>query len=372
MKSCERVVIIVAVVTLVGRIAAAGSLSKVWDFNTGDVAGTGTSASSVPLGVFALSFSPDGEHIVAVVGRSRREEFILALGASAPQTNRKRLDINPQIWELDPYMYDRLSWSTSGQHLVLGRMIVNLSNGNVCSLPEGDGFFFVGPSEVVGRELKTKTTIRLSFFDLDCHGTHTLDLGSGWDLYDASAERGLLCLWQFSYTGVYAQQVVSIMDAGTNKILRRLPLPPAETAPSVTMQRFADNGKAVCGVGGRDWRRTVRCEDVDTGREIGAAKGYTALDVRTALRAKRAILSDYGRKLDGDLQWVEGSLKKRAVWDFGTGKELVSWRPKSQTLYSGEPRPYSDTGPYRFAISPDGEYVVEGGAGTLSLYKIEP
>ena len=92
-------------------------------------------------------------------------------------------------------------------------------------------------------------------------------------------------------------------------------------------------------------------------------------------------MSDYGRRLDGDLQWDVGSLKKRVVWDFGTGQELASWHPKSQALYLGEPKavsvgrhagPYWETGPYRAAISPDGRYVAEGGAGTLSLYKIEP
>jgi hypothetical protein len=52
----------------------------------------------------------------------------------------------------------------------------------------------------------------------------------------------------------------------------------------------------------------------------------------------------------------------------------MSWRPRFQDVISGfaplnaVPRPE----PYCFAISPDGEYIIEGGAGILTLYKIEP
>lgn len=248
MKDLRRVVIIAAVVTLIGE-AAAGSLHKIWDFN----AGNGMAVSGVPLGVFALSFSPDGQRVVAVAGHSVHEEFILVLYASAPQTNPKRLDVNPQTLEETP------SWSSAGQHFVLGRAIVDSSNGTTCSLPEGREFFFVGPAQVAGQQSEPT---RLSFFDSDCHASGTSEFGKYWDVYDASAERRLLCIWQHSYTGVYSR-----------------------------------------------------------------------------------------------------------------------WHPKSQALYLGEPKavsvgkqtkPSLQIGPYRVAISPDGEYVAEGGAGTLSLYKIEP
>ena len=63
-------------------------------------------------------------------------------------------------------------------------------------------------------------------------------------------------------------------------------------------------------------------------------------------------------------------LKRRVVFDFMTGRELGAWRPEIQ--------PY-DVGiePVRkrllpFTISPDGQYVAEGGNGIIRLYKIEP
>lgn len=158
-----------------------------------------------------------------------------------------------------------------------------------------------------------------------------------------------------------------VVDAVSKKVFRRLPW----WGPV----RFADNGKVVCGIGGSEWHQVARCMELDTGTQIATTKGWTALDIRTGVRARRAVLSDYGRKLDWiDSFWYVGALKKRVVWDFGTRRELVSWHPKSQTVLLGA-FPNATVGhpqPYRFAISPDGGYVVEGGAGVVTLYRIEP
>jgi WD40 repeat protein len=368
-RTWGRVVIIVAAVTLIGRIAAAGGLRKVWDFNTGDGVRDGTGGSGAALGVFALSFSPDGQSIAAVVGRSAGDEFVLILDAGAPQANNKRLNVNPRIWGLDSTFPNQLSWSPSGQQLLLGRTIVELSNGNTCSLPEGimpPEFLFAGPTQVAGKQWKP---MRLSFFDLDCHATAQVDFGNDlWQIYGASADRGLLLIWQqHRHSAGSIQRVVSLLEAGSKKIIRELPWPDGE--------RFAYSSDGVCGVGGRDWHRTVSCVDVDTDKQLAVTTGWNAPDIQTALHARRAVLSDYSRRLDWiDGVWRVGSLKKRVVWDFGTGKELASWHPKSQSVFMGA-YPITDVGhaqPFQFAISPDGEYVVEGGAGVLTLYKIEP
>jgi hypothetical protein len=80
-------------------------------------------------------------------------------------------------------------------------------------------------------------------------------------------------------------------------------------------------------------------------------------------------LSHYGWGIDWeDFRTKTGALKKRVIWDFGTGRELASWKPKWQRLGSADELEE----PYKFAISPDGNYVLEGGDGVLTLYKIEP
>ncbi len=61
---------------------------------------------------------------------------------------------------------------------------------------------------------------------------------------------------------------------------------------------------------------------------------------------------------------------KRVIWDFASGKELASWKSKAQEFCIIEGRPIKRD--YCFDISPNGEYIVEGGAGVLSLYRIKP
>jgi hypothetical protein len=58
------------------------------------------------------------------------------------------------------------------------------------------------------------------------------------------------------------------------------------------------------------------------------------------------------------------------VWDFGSDKPIVSWKPRTQRVNAYPNR--QTRFDYQFAISPDGEYIVEGGAGSLSLYRIVP
>ncbi len=205
--------------------------------------------------------------------------------------------------------------------------------------------------------------MHLSEFDLNCRAIGEVDLGSDlWNIFDASPERGLLLLYWQHYHGVGSiEWELSAWDADTQKVRRHFP--PLEDA------RFAEGGKTVCGVSGVEWRRTVECVDVDTGNQLAVSKGWQAPRIETATRAKRAILSDYSRKLDWiDGVWREGPLQKRTIWDFGARELLTSWRPKWQRAKLGV---FSST-PYSCAISPDGDYLVEGGSGIVTLYKIEP
>jgi len=107
----------------------------------------------------------------------------------------------------------------------------------------------------------------------------------------------------------------------------------------------------------------------DLKRALGATANWSSPDVRMAIHGSRLVISDYSRKfnlIDG--VWALGSLRKRVVWDFRSKKDLVRWKPGTQQALSYA----STTQPYRYDISPDGQYIIEGGAGTLSLYRIEP
>jgi hypothetical protein len=362
LKLKSKLVILLAIAA-VGRMAAAGRLEKVWEVPVTETGVTGRRSSD--YAVYALSFAPDGHSIAAIVGRSWREESVLIMDSAAPTTNTKRLAINPAIDEWDPTNYAPILWTTSGQHIVLGHTLDRLSDGASCSLPPLVPAFFLTGSTLAG--LVWLPHRHFALFGLDCQPTGTLEIPADGGILDASAERGLLCVRRPGEGGDLPATGVAwdVIDIKSGTSLHR--------PPPLYQARFADGGKLICGTGGEKWHQSVSCWDVDSGREISTSSKFTYVDLRTASQARRGVLSDYGRKLDWfiDWFWYPGSLKKRSVWDLETGTEIVSWRPKTQSVLLQE-RPYKPVEqPYRFAISPDGAYVVEGGAGLVSLYRIK-
>jgi hypothetical protein len=358
-----------------------GSLRKVWDYHVREIAGPGN--SETPLGIFALGFSRNGQRIVAVVGRSSSEESVLVIDSRNPYSNTGRLAINPELWEQEPGAGNRrIEWSLSDQHVILAGRIVNISDGGGCALPSGVfAAKFSGPNQVVAYQLKPS---RISFFDLECRPV------SGWALpdgefveaLDASAERGLVFVTQHKLAHAHITEVVdAVIDVASRKVLRQLPTWREATAsvqipPNYLFPKFAESGRTFCGMRGDTWHRVVVCSEVDTERSLNTTESWNDPDVRTALRAPRIVISDYSKKLDFiDFFWYPGLARQRIVWDYRIGKELVRWKPKMQDafiqvsplVHPSNPKSY----PYSFDISPDGEYIVEGGAGIVSLYRIE-
>jgi hypothetical protein len=137
---------------------------------------------------------------------------------------------------------------------------------------------------------------------------------------------------------------------------------------------FADSGKTVCQGGNvlQSDRAPARCRNVDTAKEIGETLKNGVDPIAAAARGTRVVVSDYQRiKIPFDYEY-RSTFKGRFVWDFGTGKELASWMPESETYQNVFTPTKQVTELFRFDISPDGQYVAEGGSGIIRLYKIEP
>lgn len=355
MKSSRRVVLLAMAVTIVGINGAAASLRKKWAFNISGQPGNASAAALPAIEVYAVSFSPNGRRIAASIGPAGREA-VLVIDAMSPESNPTRIDINPTGQERTSP--SPLSWSPSGTHILVGRRVIELLGGQTCLLPPRDfteSKFMAGA--IVARQQQPR---RLRSLDLSCRATADIDLGNDlWNIFDVSPNRGLLLVWWQHYIGpASVDWDLSLVAGETGKSVKRLPL--------LAGARFLDDGRIICGVQGAQWHRTVECLDADTARPLAKTREWNAPQIQTARSAKRAIVSDYRRKFDWiDLVWRVGSLKNRTVWDFATGASLVSWRPKTQAASMGPL-------PFEVSLSPNGDFLLEGGEGVLSLYKIEP
>ena len=371
-------ILLLAVIPAAADMTDVPGMERLWELKVGEVGGGPSGQPAGEISVFYLSFSPDGRHLAAVVGRSSSEQYILILDAAEPGKNSRRVDINPGM------RYDRSrgdSWSPSGEQIILGSTLIRVSDGTSCALPGNSwsGHFFVGSNQVAGYGYS-----RVEFFGPDCQEAGTWEVDRIDAVFDASAERGLVCIkqwvderwsqgekeWTPSSKGQWS---IAVLGINTRTMVRRLPRPRWED-PCVL---FADSGRILCEARSGIFSSTVKYWEVDTGREIASTKGKPVIDFRTALRASRGVLSDYTAAryyvpLPGDWVPAEPSARpRRVVWDFGSGKKLVSWRSRFQAVAEKEGQK-PEKQPYRFALSPDGEHIAEGGEGVLALYRIRP
>jgi hypothetical protein len=269
-------------------------------------------------------------------------------------------DDNESGWR-SPYF----GWSPSGEIVYASGTVVRLTGGRTCSLPARSTF--ISNDRAVTRNQPSHGPLSIfTFYDAGCNDQEKWDAPHDWSIVAAAPDRGLLSIEERTERGVEN----FIFDALRKEVLRH---GSGEDAPH---GEFADSGRALCSGGDvvKAERVPATCWDVETGNKIGQTpKANAGFALATAAHAKRVVVSDYKRmKVPFDHEYG-ATFQGRVVWDFGSGKELVAWRPESQSYadpFLTLPKPV--TGPFRVAISADGEYIAEGGNGIIRLYKIEP
>ena len=255
-----------------------------------------------------------------------------------------------------------IMWSPNGDAVVVSTTLVHLGRA-ICRLPEGSSGGFLDSLHIFARLFGPREPTVYRFFGTDCA---PLDTTSPWNhgepslIDDISIDRGFVCIRRV------LDSAISIIAPFSGKTVQRW-----ETHQLYSGSRFADSGKAICGGDGSGADEKIRiplqCLDVDTGRVIAEAQSISGGAISTSERASRVLADDIAR---GQIPfgYEHGTvLKRRVIWDFKTRKEVVSWGPRTQSY-----KEFDSKEPFRSAISPDGQYVVEGGSGVLRLYKIEP
>jgi hypothetical protein len=337
--------------------APAGDLTKVWEMRLSEL--KGSKITDAAAHIFSVSFSPDGHHLATVVrGRQRGMEILAVVDIDSPREGFQMTEYEGPVGvdEFGP----SISWSSAGEALAAPEVFQDFRQPG-CVLEHTIRAVYYDADRVVDLQPGFPTSDLLSF-DGHCNAVGSWKIEGQWQLFDGSVERHLVTL---ANALPKAAQII-VVDPDRRMIVNRWPL----EQPSGGGGLFADNGKAVCGLDGTGKQGVAHCWDLDSGRELGrTSSGNPHIPMATALRARRVILSHYGWRIDFEAWETEvGDLHRRVVWDFGTGKEIASWKPRYQDDVSRPARKE----PYRFAISPDGRMVAEGGSGLLTLYRIGP
>jgi hypothetical protein len=266
-------------------------------------------------------------------------------------------------------------WSASSEVIIAGRSVIHLGSGETCELPLDLGHGFVSPHRIVSQAIPAQQMnisndpTELDFFDDNCRHLDKWEPEPGFFVDDVSFERGMLVGYVRRASISVRPTNYLVLDAGARKIVAKWPWPEAGGEA-----RFANFGRAICLATTPDGPKRVplRCLDVGSGRVISeAAKINGGAPIFTADHASLIIADDTrGVRLPfGERGTI---FERRVVWDFQTGKELLSWRPDTQLYLDTRIRPpLVVKTPFNVAISPDGNYIAEGGNGTLRLYRIE-
>ena len=114
---------------------------------------------------------------------------------------------------------------------------------------------------------------------------------------------------------------------------------------------------------------TIACWDTDFEDRIAMAPANGGQPFATSSGSPRVVFSDY---LSVPTVLREDPLnifKDCVIWDFKTGRKVATWRPSFHKYLGDAARSLSYFA--KFAISPDGENVVQAGDGIVTYFHIQ-
>ena len=365
---------LLALAILYGQVplAHAGTLRRVWEIDLRKLVHAGEGSPEFP--VFAIRFSPDGRKLAVIADvyetHDGRRSRLLVSDVAHPTGNVQQFEVEFGILENEAGRGWALNfgWSPSSEIIYALGKVIHLSSGATCDLPN-QSVFISDDLAISARPYPPPlySSTQVTFFNSSCEERARWDVPEGWIISDVSMDRRLLSVLKETNNPTETERL--IVDPMGRKVLQRW----SENVGGAW--EFADGGKTVCQGGDvlQSDRAPARCRNVDTGKEIGETLDTNGVEpIATASQARRLVASDYRRKkIPFDYEY-QTTFKGRFVWDFGTGQKLASWYPEFET-YPNVFKPTKQiTEPFRFAMSPDGQYVAEGGNGIIRLYKIEP
>ncbi len=357
----------------------AGSLRKVWEVDLKKAVRRADGMPTFP--VFGLRFSPDGRQlalIADVYDTSRRaapgegighywKDRLLVIDVNHPADAITVFGVKHGF--TDGGAAVNFGWSPSSKIVYAVGTLFQVATGLSCELPNES--VFINGNMVVSPRLEPPTIYsrtEFTFFDQDCKEQGKWVVPEGWLISDVSLDGRVLSISRAPVPFASSPAERLVVDPLSRSVLERWP----EEGGGVF--EFADQGRALCQSGKilASDHAPARCQDAGTGKEIAETTRNGGEPIAAAAGARRVVVSDYRRWKPTFDNEYRTKFEGRYVWDFGTGKELASWLPQSETYENLYKPGQQITELFHFAISPDGQYIAEGGNGIVRLYKIEP
>jgi hypothetical protein len=347
---------------------AFGGMEKVWEVRLGDLVKEPAGwAEDERHPIAALAFSPDGKRLAVAVphlrvpGVGAAGAHVLILDPASPKDPMRQFDLHS--------CPEPLSWSPSGEAILICGMIVRITDGKSCdTLPPRwrSVDFAVSPSSVLWID-STHVLSGDAVLDAECVQTGTWApagkakfVPGKWGIADIAAEKSWVLVWHTVGVRPNESTEYGIADGRSGQWIRESSSKHASFGAGI----FVPDRSAWCAPDGK----RSRCWNVSDGKEIRLVRDIAGYQfTEAAASAPRAIADRWVSP--GFLCWeCPMKLDRRAVWDFSTRTVVSSWKPNAQAWDSihrvGEPD--------RCAISPDGQFVAEGGDGVVRLDRLTP
>ncbi len=359
-----------------GRAQGVRGLEKIWELDLGRAVPKCKFQAGYRTPVEAIRFSPVNDYVAASVGECPDGDVSSQVLVVAPVTDPALRVVSGAVHASDdasprPSVFD---WSPDGRAISVHGELIRVADGASCSTGSTDGGVFLARDRWLGLSVEglipTQRSV-FSIYGLDCRKISRWTIEDGCSLDDVSPRRDLVLLTCAVRPGSGKILLVRGADGARvrtwsyDESVRR-------DAPSGLL---GDGGRVICGASGGEGGSRLRpaCWDADTGRRIGRPPSVSFGDADAPAReASRVVVTEMRRTFHLSVEDPFDDVPaRRVVWDFGTGKEIASWPVRIQTYLvslKNSKRVFRDF--WRYAISADGKFVAEGGAGMLVLYRI--
>lgn len=341
--------------------------------------------------VWALSFSPDEKALAvgiadydAVNGVVSR---LMTIPVDSPTTVLHQVRISTPRFIDDLTDYAR--WTALGDAIEAGRFVIRTSTDASCEFQGAVEVLDGGPE--LARDAKDVemdpgvndlSSARFIFSDseqidqlqiasLDCRHLARWKLPQRWLLTASSPKLNLIALTSVgrSKDKTDTEQLL-LVDARTLTEVRR-----------TTIQKymfgfnFIEQGEMICGTfRPLNWNDgELNCWNVWTGTQISSPKvrtpgRFSAGGLRVATSEYKIAHPTLGLEIFLDIGDPLPQLKDRMIWDFTSQRALARWAPRKQRIRIN--RRWITTHD-AFGLSASGKFYAEGGAGSVSVYRVE-